>query len=316
MRFGLLGTGPWAQGAHGPALVRHPEAELVGVWGRRAEAAATLAGELGTRAYDSAEALFADCDAVAIALPPDVQAPLAVRAAAAGCHLLLDKPVATTVAGARELAETAERAGVASVVFFTLRFAQETAAWVAAQSATDGWLTGRAEWFSPVFGGADSPYAASPWRREKGALWDVGPHALSLLLPPLGELVPGPGAVTAARGPGDMVHLVLRHTSGASSAITVSHTVPPQASAVAAELRGSAGVSTLPERSDAGPIPPFERAVDALIEAARTGVPHPCDVRFGLRVTEILATAEAALGPAAVPAPGTATGTPAPSGAA
>ncbi|MGP3971834.1 Gfo/Idh/MocA family protein [Streptomyces sp. 6N223] len=297
MRFGLLGTGPWAQAAHGPALAGHPEAELVGVWGRREEAARALAAELGTRAYDSAEALFADCDAVAVALPPDVQAPLATRAAAAGCHLLLDKPVATTVTGAREVAEAAERAGVASVVFFTLRFAQETAAWVAAQSATDGWLTGRADWYSPVFGGADSAYAASPWRREKGALWDVGPHALSLLLPPLGDLAPGPGAVTAARGPGDMVHLVLRHASGASSAITVTHTVPPQASAVSAELRGSAGVSTLPERPDGGPVAPLGRAIDALIEAARTGRPHACDVRFGLRVTEILAMAEAALGP-------------------
>jgi predicted dehydrogenase len=126
----------------------------------------------------------------------------------------------------------------------------------------------------------------------------VGPHALSVLLPPLGDVADGADAITAARGPGDMVHIVLRHASGASSAITVSHTVPPQASAVAAELRGSAGVSTLPERNEGGPVRPFERAVDALIESARTGEPHACDVRFGLRVTEILATAEKLLGPA------------------
>ncbi len=295
MRFGLLGTGPWAEAAHGPALAGHPEVDLVGVWGRRPEAAGRLAARLETRAYGDVAALFADCDAVAVALPPDVQAPLAIRAAAAGCHLLLDKPVATSPSVARQLADAVERAGVASVVFFTLRFAHETAAWVAAQSSTDGWLTGRADWFSPVFGGADSPYAASAWRREKGALWDVGPHALSVLLPPLGDVAADPGAITAARGPGDMTHLVLRHVSGASSVLTVSHTVPPQASAVAAELRGSAGVSTLPERADGGPVRPLQRAVDALLEAARTGTPHACDVRFGLRVTEILAAAEAAL---------------------
>jgi hypothetical protein len=34
------------------------------------------------------------------------------------------------------------------------------------------------------------------------------------------------------------------------------------------------------------------RAIDALIESARTGRPHPCDARFGLRVVEILAEAE------------------------
>jgi hypothetical protein len=36
-------------------------------------------------------------------------------------------------------------------------------------------------------------------------------------------------------------------------------------------------------------------AADALLAAARTGRPHPCDAAFGLRVTEILAEAEALL---------------------
>lgn len=294
MRIGLLGTGPWAGATHGPGLAAHPEVELVGVWGRRAEAATELATTLRTRAYDTPEALFADCEAVAFALPPDVQAPLAVRAAEAGCHLLLEKPVATTVEGARAVADAVAGRERASVVFCTLRFAPETASWVAAQSGTDGWLTGRAEWFSPVFGGSDSPYRASAWRRERGALWDIGPHALSVLLPPLGD-VADLGAIRAARGPGDTVHAVLRHISGASSTLTLSHTVPPQAAGVQAELRGAAGVSTLPERGDGGPVRPFQRAVDALVAAANGGEPHPCDARFGLRVTEILAAVEAAL---------------------
>lgn len=294
MRFGLLGTGPWAQLTHGPALAAHPDATLVGVWGRRPEAAAEVAGALGTRAYESADALFADCDAVAVALPPDVQAPLAARAARAGCHLLLDKPVATTVAGAREVVDAVDAAGVASVVFFTLRFAEETAAWVAAQSATDGWLTARGDWFSPVFGDADSPFTGSPWRREKGALWDLGPHLLSLVLPPLGDIASLEG-MAVSRGPGDLVHLTLRHVTGASSVLTATHSAPQQAAHVTVELRGSAGVSTLPDWTAGGPVPPFRAAVDALREAARTGRPHACDARFGLRVTEILAAAEAAL---------------------
>ncbi|MDB1089990.1 Gfo/Idh/MocA family oxidoreductase [Streptomyces sp. ACA25] len=294
MRFGLLGTGPWALRTHGPALVRHPDAELVGVWGRRPEAAAELAGQLGARVYADPDALFADCDAVALALPPDVQAPLAVRAAEAGCHLLLDKPVATTAQGARELAEAADRAGVASVVFFTLRFASVPAAWIEEQTAAGGWLTGRAEWFSPVFGGGDSPYAASPWRRQRGALWDIGPHALSLLLPPLGD-VADLGEVRAARGPGDTVHLLLRHVSGASSTVTVSHTMPPQAASVTAELRGTAGIAALPDRETGDPATAFLGAVDALRAAAGGGPSHPCDVHFGRRVTDILVAVEEAL---------------------
>lgn len=294
MRFGLLGTGPWATATHGPALAAHKDVELTGVWGRRGEAARTLAAELGTRAYDDVDALLTDCDAVAVALPPDVQAPLAVRAAEAGCHLLLDKPVATTPGAAREVSAAAERAGVAGVVFFTLRFSEPTAAWVDEQAAAGGWLTGRAEWLSPVFGGGDSPYAASPWRGEKGALWDIGPHALSVLLGVLGD-VDAAQPVRAGRGPGDTVHLILRHAQGASSTCTVSHSVPPAAAGVTAEVRGSAGAARLPERGDPT-VDAFARAVDALAESARTGEEHPCGVRFAQRVTEILASAESALG--------------------
>ena len=31
-----------------------------------------------------------------------------------------------------------------------------------------------------------NPFGESPWRKAKGALWDIGPHALSVLLPVLG----------------------------------------------------------------------------------------------------------------------------------
>lgn len=293
MKFGLLGTGPWAAGTHGPALAAHKDVELAGVWGRRPEAAGELAAALQTRTYDDVDALLTDCDAVAIALPPDVQAPLAVRAAEAGCHLLLDKPVATTPGAARQVSEAVRAAGVASVVFFTLRFSPSTAGWIDEQARTEGWLTGRADWLSPVFAGGDSPYAASPWRRERGALWDIGPHALSALLPVLGD-VTDPSAVRAVRGAGDTVHMILRHAGGASSTCTVSHSVPPAAAGVAAEVRGTAGAESMPERHES-PVDAFSHAVDALCEAARTGRPHACDVRFAERVTQILARAESEL---------------------
>lgn len=287
LRIGLLGTGPWAARTHAPALADHPSVTFSGVWGRRPEAAAELAAAHSTTAYDDVDALFAASDAVAVALPPDIQAPLAVRAAAAGCHLLLDKPVATTVDGARAVADAAEKAGVASVVFCTIRFASGPVAWIDQQAAAGGWFTASAQWLGALFSaGADSPYAASPWRKEKGGLWDVGPHALSVLLPVLGDVT----RVTAAAGPADTVHLVLRHTSGASSTATLGLSAPPAAAGMRVELRGEHGVVTLPEWD--GAREPFAAAVDALLDSVRTGQPHPCDVRFGLRLTEILAEAE------------------------
>ncbi|RKE17804.1 Gfo/Idh/MocA family protein [Streptomyces sp. TLI_171] len=288
MRIGLLGTGPWAGFVHAPALAAHPDIEFAGVWGRRPEAAAELAALHDVPAYPTAEALIADVDAVAIALPPDVQAEYAVRAAQAGKHLLLDKPVAATVDAARAVEDAAAASGVASVVFFTVRFTAGQDAWIAEQAAQDGWFTAHCHWIGSVFT-TDSPYAASPWRQQKGALWDVGPHALSVLLPVLGEVE----RVTAAPGPADTAHLILRHRGGASSTVTLTLTAPPAAAALGAavELRGAAGVAALPDRGEP-PVEAFGRAVDALRAAAATGTPHPCDVGFGRQVVEVLARAE------------------------
>ncbi|MFJ6892759.1 Gfo/Idh/MocA family protein [Streptomyces hokutonensis] len=288
MRIGLLGTGPWAQMAHAPALAGHAEWDFAGVWGRRPDAAKELADQYGVPAYDDVDALLADVDAVAVALPPSVQAELAVRAARAGRHLLLDKPLAPTVEQGQAVVDAVQEAGVASVVFFTTRFLPETEAWITEQAAAEGWFTARAEWLGSVFT-SDSPFAASPWRQEKGALWDVGPHALSVLLPVLGDVR---RVAAAVRGPGDTAVLVLDHVDGASSTLTLSLTAPPAAAGVAVELRGAAGVTSLPDSSGSA-VSALVRAADALGEAFRTGRPHPCDAAFGQRVTEILAGAEA-----------------------
>ncbi|MDX2933941.1 Gfo/Idh/MocA family protein [Streptomyces ipomoeae] len=293
MRIGLLGTGPWADMAYAPALSAHQELDFVGVWGRRPEAAKALADRHGgVSVYEDVDALFADVDAVAVALPPSIQAPLAVRAARAGRHLLLDKPLSIDVEEGRAVVEAVEEAGVASVVFFTSRFQPAVDAWITEQAAAEGWFTGRAEWLGSLFDGdSDSPFAASPWRREKGGLWDVGPHALSLLLPVLGDVEQ---VAAAVRGPADTVHLVLTHTGGASSTVTLSLTAPPAASGATVELRGRTGTTVLPTSSD-GAVSALGRAADALLAAVRTGDPHPCDAAFALRVTEVLATAEGKL---------------------
>jgi predicted dehydrogenase len=281
MRIGLLGTGPWAELAYAPALRAHPEVDFTGIWGRRPEAARALAERFGTRPYADVAALLADTDTIAIALPPAVQAPLAVRAARAGRHLLLDKPLAVEVADAHAVRDAVTENGVASTVFFTSRFADATPAWIAEQARRGGWFTAHAQWIGAIDGG---PFAASPWRRQKGALWDVGPHALSVLLPVLGDVREVAAATT---GPGDTVHLVLRHDGGASSTVTLTLTAPGAATGAAVELRGEHGVTAMPS-STGTPVTALHRMIDALIDAARTGRPHACDATFGARVVEIL----------------------------
>jgi hypothetical protein len=119
----------------------------------------------------------------------------------------------------------------------------------------------------------------------------VGPHALSVLLPVLGDVR---RVTAAAHGPGDTVHVVLDHAGGASSILTLSLTAPPAAAGATVELRGAAGATVLPDGSEEA-VAAFTRAADALSAAARTGRPHPCDAAFGLRVTEILAATESVL---------------------
>ncbi|WP_019545936.1 Gfo/Idh/MocA family protein [Streptomyces sulphureus] len=289
IRFGLLGTGAWAARTHGPALAAHPDVDLVGVWGRRPDAAEELATALEARAYATPDALFTDCDAVAVALPPDVQAPLAARAAAAGCHLLLDKPVATTSEGAAAVTGALRGSGAASVVFFTLRFGA-SAAWIDRQAARQGWMAGRADWLSDLFGGVGVPYETSPWRYEKGALWDLGPHALSVLVPVLGAVE----EVRAMAGPGDAVQLSTVHASGAVGSSLLSHSLPPGDHGAQVELHGAAGHVALPESQD-GAGEAYLRAVDALLAAAGGGPRHPCDAFFAEDVTRVLVRAEAEL---------------------
>ncbi|GIF74544.1 Gfo/Idh/MocA family protein [Asanoa siamensis] len=285
LRFGLFGTGPWATATQAPAIVAHPDAELVGVWGRDPAKAAALAGESGARAYSDVDALLADVDAIALALPPDVQAEIAERAAKAGRHLLLDKPVALTVEAADRVVAAADAAGVASVVFFTGRFDDTVATALREITATGGWQGSRVAHLASIFV-PGNPYGASPWRRAHGGLWDVGPHALSQVLPVLGPVA----EVSAVEGPRSTTSLLLRHTAGAVSTMTLSVDAPPAAVLRDVTFYGEHGVTSVPNGTG-GVQKAFTTAIDVLI-AEIAGTTHPLGVHFGREVVAILAAAE------------------------
>lgn len=287
MRFGLLGTGPWAEMVHGPVLAAHEEVELVGVWGRRPERAASLAGRLGAAVYEDPRALFSAVDAVSFALAPNVQAQLAPEAARAGCHLLLEKPLALDLAGAEAVVAAVEKAGVSSLVFYTALFDPVLRDFFGEVSA-HSWTTANVVMLRSIFEG-DSPFGASPWRRERGALWDVGPHALSWAAAGLGAVAEARGV----RGPGDLVHLTARHDSGATSSHILSLTAPKAAASRSATFFGESGVLSMPERRSEAPLA-FAGAVHELIEAARRPQHrHPLDAQQGLELVRALAMAEA-----------------------
>src|SRR3954464_6092087 len=287
MRFGVLGTGFWAKEVHAAALATHPSAELVGVWGRDLAKAKAVGAEFDVAGFSDVDELLAQVDAVASALPPDVQAPLAVRAAEAGKHLLLEKPIALDVAAAdRVVVSAVTAAGVASVVFFTFRFQAATSTWLE-QAARTRLLGGAGTWIDSLVG---TPFGGSPWRQEHGALWDIGPHALSVLMPALGPVV----SVQAGGGQGGLVPPRLTHSSGVASTVTLSHTVAPLAAGMEFFVHGDAGRLVLLPDVDS-PVESFSVAVDDLMAAAMTGGAPPCDVAFGRDVVTVLAAAARAL---------------------
>jgi predicted dehydrogenase len=297
LRFGVLGTGYWAQEAHATALAAHPDTELVGVWGRDPARTEAFAARFGIRGHLDLDRLLAEVDAVAIAVPPDVQAELAVVAAAAGRHLLLDKPVALSVDAADRVAATAAEQQVATLVFFTLRFLPEVAAWMDRATATGGWQGGGGAWMGSVFTEPDSPFADSPWRRRKGALWDLGPHMLALALPVFGPVE----SVTAATMPPEAVNLILHHQGGVRSTLTLSQSVPPPAAVIRFQVHGAEDQSALPP-FELDHLVALEAAISqftAMVAAGATS--HPCDVRLGRDTVAVLEAAERFLADAGGP---------------
>jgi predicted dehydrogenase len=290
VRFGLIGTGYWARTVHGRSLADSEEVELAGVWGRDPLRTAAAASELGTRPFVDLDELLAEVDGLAFAVPPHVQAPIALRAARGGKHLLLEKPVATSCAAADELAAASAAAGVATAVFFTARFVPAVRDWLERCAGTS-W---RGAW-AHILGAAFVPgsHFDTPWRRAKGGLWDVGPHAVSVLVPLLG---PVSAVAAAARGTGDLVHLVLEHASGATSTVSLSIDVPKASECTEIVLWGDAGRSAMPDTHGASRAA-ARLALHELLERARHGGPPlACDVNFGAEVVRVLAETERRLG--------------------
>ena len=287
LRFGLVGTGHWAQLTHAPALATTDGIEFTSVWGRDSAAAAALAAPYEARAHVDFGDFLAEVDAVAFAVPPDVQASLALTAAAAGKHLLLEKPVATSAAEADKLAQAVRDAHVSSVVFFTSRFQPEVRTWLASLGDRSQWAAGSAVWLGTALQ-PGNPFNSS-WRHDKGGLWDLAPHAVSLLSASLGPVT----SVTADSGEGDLTYLVLHHEGGATSTVTVTLQAPDAAECFMLSLWGEQGWTSAPTTMD--PVEALSVALTELAGCVQDGRAHPCDAAFGRDVVHILADAQAQL---------------------
>jgi predicted dehydrogenase len=283
LRVGLIGAGPWASSVHAPGIADHPGTRLAAVWARRRDAAAELAGRYGAEVADDPDQLIDQVDVVAVAVPPSVQADLALRAAQAGKHLLLEKPLADTVEDARRIAGTIADRDLASLVMLTLRFSPEVIDWLAELAKLGGWTGGSAQWLSgALLGGA---YSGSQWRQDQGALADVGPHAFDLLDAALGPITE---VLAAHRADNDLWHLILGHENGVTSTATLSMRLATRPTVVDLAVYGSHGYRALGGRQTSAQ-QAYTAMLDDFVAMVHSGVhTHPCDAQRGLHLQTIL----------------------------
>jgi predicted dehydrogenase len=121
VRVGVWGAGAWGE-KHARVYAGIPEARFAGVFDRDRARAEGVASQHGTRAFSTPEQLLETCEAVSIAVPTVAHREAAERAAAAGVHALVEKPMAATLAEAGAMIDAAERAGTILQVGHVERF--------------------------------------------------------------------------------------------------------------------------------------------------------------------------------------------------
>ena len=187
VRFAVVGCGNAARRIHLPAL--RAEGADVTVFASRSRASAEAtrdawaAGSVVDRWQDAV--VRDDVDAVLVATPNAFHRDVAVAAAAAGKHVLVDKPMANTTADADEMIAAAAANGVVLVPFQNTRFA---APFVAAQHFVGSGRLGTVTGFRAAFGhgGPEGWAPQGEWFLDRdqsggGSLIDLGVHVIDLV---------------------------------------------------------------------------------------------------------------------------------------
>ena len=106
LKIGVVGAGVFG-GYHATKCAAHPRVDYVGTCDKNYKWAKAVAVPKGGRAFRYYELLLAACDAVIIAAPASDHGDLALQALEAGCHTLIEKPIATTRAAAQRCLDVA-----------------------------------------------------------------------------------------------------------------------------------------------------------------------------------------------------------------
>jgi UDP-N-acetylglucosamine 3-dehydrogenase len=317
MRVGVVGAG-FIGAIHLGAYANMPEVEVVGVADARPETAAVGAAIVGARAYPSYEDLFAaeEVDVVDVCLPTAYHRDLALQAARAGKHLILEKPIARNLEDAEAIIEAfdgnAQRLFVGHVVRFFPEYVRIKQMVEAGELGTVG--VARTSRRSPFLTGWNDWYA--DWRMSGGVLLDLVIHDFDFLRWSLGEVerVYARGVLGREYNRLDYALVTLRFEDGAIAHVegqwgypgpfNYSIEMAGRRAMVTADSSEPAPVRLLGGTMDPGESPdvvteksPFQTELEHFIRCAATGEESIVDardaleaLRIGLAATESVVT--------------------------
>ena len=209
LRIGLAGTGHFGR-YHALKVAASPRAVLAGVHDRHEERARAVGAEAGAPVLDL-PALLEACDAVIVAVPAAAHHAIAAAALGAGKHVLVEKPIAATLAEADELSALAAARGLVLQVGHLERF-----------SAAHGAVAGRLG--PPLYIEATRIAPFKPRGTDVSVILDLMIHDLDLVLSLTDSPIDSIEAVGApvASAHEDIANARIRFASGAVATITAS----------------------------------------------------------------------------------------------
>jgi predicted dehydrogenase len=171
-RIGVVGVGYWGP-KHVRVLHNLEQVASVAVIDTREDRLRPLVRSFpSVRSYNDLEAALPDVDALVVATPPSTHLPIALKALAAGKHVLVEKPLATTTAGAQQLVDTADRQGVVLMVGHTFEY--NPAVWRLRELVQGGEL-GRLYYID------SSRLNLGLYQPDANVIWDLAPHDVSII---------------------------------------------------------------------------------------------------------------------------------------
>jgi predicted dehydrogenase len=282
--IGLVGAGQRAVEVHAPTLAGLPGVSFAGVWARSPGPVRELAEKYGVPAYGRFTELVDQCDAVAFAVPPPVQAELAAAAAQRGKAVFLERPMAGEVAEAEQLTEALLKTKVIAQIGLAWRYAADVRRFLATEvkRVKPNGGTGRL-----ISGSHLSDAHVRGWRVERGVLRDQGVDLLDLL-----EAVLGPIAGVQAHGDRrGWLGLMLDHQVGRFSEASMSATTAPDTFRAEIEIFGPGGAAVLDCARAQGP-GAYRTMFAEFADAVRRGSMPPLDAHHGLHLQRVIEAAD------------------------